>query len=90
MLGQTASYDGVPFFWTQHYDKRVDYLGHAGHWNELVMSGRAGDDRFGVLYAESGRLRAALACGYDREMALMSERMRRPWSVDAAREMLGF
>ncbi|MEX3687115.1 FAD-dependent oxidoreductase [Paraburkholderia sp. BR14263] len=90
MLGQTASYDGVPFFWTQHYDKRVDYLGHAGHWDDLVIAGHAGDDRFGVLYAESDRLRAALACGYDREMALMSERMRRPLSVDAARGILGF
>lgn len=90
MLGQTTRYEGVPFFWTEHYDKRVDYLGHAEYWNDLVISGRAGEDRFGVLYAQAGRLLAALACGYDREMALLSERMRAPLSIEAARDILGF
>lgn len=84
------AYEGVPFFWTQHYGQRVDYLGHAEDWDDPVMSGKPGDERFGVLYGRDGRLLAALACGYEREMALLSERMRDRLSIDAARETLGF
>ncbi|SDB90114.1 FAD-dependent oxidoreductase [Paraburkholderia lycopersici] len=90
MLGGNARYEGVPFFWTQHYDKRVDYLGHAGHWDDLLISGRPGDARFSILYSRLGRLQAALACGHEREMALLSERMREPMSTGAARDVLRF
>ncbi|MCP3712526.1 NAD(P)/FAD-dependent oxidoreductase [Paraburkholderia sp. CNPSo 3274] len=89
MLGENPRYEGVPFFWTQHYGKRVDYLGHAESWDDLVISGRPGDERFGILYSRLGRLQAALACGYEREMALLSERMRERLSTDDARAMLG-
>jgi apoptosis-inducing factor 3 len=88
MLGGNVRYEGVPFFWTQHYDKRLDYLGHAENWDDLVISGRPGDERFGILYSRLGRLQAALACGYEREMALLSERMRARLSIDDARAVL--
>ena len=89
MLGEDTRYDGVPFFWTEHYDKRCDYLGHVEHWDDLAISGRPGDDRFVVLYSRLGRLRAVLACGCEHEMALLSERMREPLSTDSARAILG-
>lgn len=89
MLGHNARYEGVPFFWTEHYGKRVDYLGHADHWDDLVISGRPGDERFGILYSRLGRLQAALGCGYEREMALLSVRMREHLSIDSARAILG-
>ncbi|WP_322028689.1 FAD-dependent oxidoreductase [Paraburkholderia sp. J76] len=90
MMGRNVRYEGVPFFWTQHYDKRVEYLGHAGQWDDLVISGRAGDERFGVLYVGAGRVLAVLACGFEREMAILSERMRETLSADAVRGILGF
>lgn len=89
MLGENVRYEGVPFFWTEHYDKRLDYLGHAGSWDDIVISGRPGDERFAILYLQLGRLQAALACGYEREMALLSERMRERLSTDEARGILG-
>lgn len=89
MLGQDTCYEGVPFFWTEQYGKRFDYLGHAQQWDDLTVSGRPGDDRFVVLYAWHGRLLAALACGCEREMALLSERMREPLLTDSARAILG-
>ncbi|QGZ64889.1 FAD-dependent oxidoreductase [Paraburkholderia acidisoli] len=90
MLGRETRYEGVPYFWTQHYDQRVDYLGHAADWDDLVMQGKPGDARFGVLYVRSGRVLAVLACGYERETAELSERMRERLSVDTARDILGF
>lgn len=89
MLGQNAHYDGVPFFWTQHYGKRLDYLGHASDWDDLEISGHPGDYRFVILYSKLGQIQAVLACGCEREMAQMSERLREPLSTDAARSLLG-
>lgn len=89
MLGQHVHYEGVPFFWTQHYGKRVDYLGHAAQWDDLAMSGQLGDERFAVLYSKLGVVQAVLASGYEREVAQLSERLREPLSVESARGILG-
>jgi apoptosis-inducing factor 3 len=88
MLGQHAHYDGVPFFWTEHYDMRIDYLGQAADWDDLAISGRPGDERFVAIYSKGGRVQAVLACGCEREMAQLSERMREPLSTDDVRAML--
>lgn len=37
MLGDEAPYDDVPFFWTRHFDLIVNYVGHAGRWDELIV-----------------------------------------------------
>ena len=88
MLEKHAHYDGVPFFWTEHYDKRVDYLGHAADWDDLAISGRLGDERFVAIYSKGGLVQAVLACGCEREMAQLSERMRETLSTDDVRAIL--
>jgi apoptosis-inducing factor 3 len=35
-LGQRARFDSVPFFWSQHYDVPINYVGHAERWDEIV------------------------------------------------------
>src|SRR6185437_12767005 len=32
MLGRGERFDAVPFFWSQHYDTAISYVGHAEHW----------------------------------------------------------
>jgi NADPH-dependent 2,4-dienoyl-CoA reductase/sulfur reductase-like enzyme/nitrite reductase/ring-hydroxylating ferredoxin subunit len=45
MLGRREPFDAVPFFWSQHYDVPINYVGHAESWNELVVEGdTAGKD----------------------------------------------
>ncbi len=39
MLGQAAPFTAVPFFWSQHYDVPINYVGHAEAWDEIVTDG---------------------------------------------------
>ncbi len=39
MRGQREPFDAVPFFWSQHYDVPINYVGHAESWDELIVEG---------------------------------------------------
>jgi NADPH-dependent 2,4-dienoyl-CoA reductase/sulfur reductase-like enzyme/nitrite reductase/ring-hydroxylating ferredoxin subunit len=39
MLGRRERFDAVPFFWSQHYDVPINYVGHAEKWDELTVEG---------------------------------------------------
>jgi NADPH-dependent 2,4-dienoyl-CoA reductase/sulfur reductase-like enzyme len=39
MLGRREKFAGVPFFWSQHYDVPINYVGHAETWDELAIDG---------------------------------------------------
>ncbi|HTK14173.1 MAG TPA: FAD-dependent oxidoreductase [Xanthobacteraceae bacterium] len=39
MLGQREAFDAVPFFWSQHYDVPINYVGHAEQWDEIAIDG---------------------------------------------------
>ncbi len=44
MLGDREPFAAVPFFWSQHYDQQVSYVGHAKSWDRLeVVSGLPAD-----------------------------------------------
>ena len=55
MLGLREKFDAVPFFWSQHYDIPINYVGHAEAWDELAVEGDiAGKDCL-VRYKAKGR-----------------------------------
>ncbi|HET7630788.1 MAG TPA: FAD-dependent oxidoreductase [Gemmatimonadaceae bacterium] len=39
VLGAEQRFDAVPFFWSQHYDVAVNYVGHAASWDEIRIDG---------------------------------------------------
>jgi NADPH-dependent 2,4-dienoyl-CoA reductase/sulfur reductase-like enzyme len=39
MLGFRERFNAVPFFWSQHYDIPINYVGHAEKWDELEIEG---------------------------------------------------
>jgi NADPH-dependent 2,4-dienoyl-CoA reductase/sulfur reductase-like enzyme/nitrite reductase/ring-hydroxylating ferredoxin subunit len=58
MLGQRARFDSVPFFWSQHYDVPINYVGHAEQWDEIVVDGDITAKDCLLKYKRKGRLLA--------------------------------
>ncbi len=67
MLGLREPFDAVPFFWSQHYDVPINYVGHAEGWDELVVEGDiAGKDGL-VRMRRAGRTLAVASVFRDLE-----------------------
>jgi len=39
MLGRQKKFTDVPFFWSQHYNVPINYVGHAEGWDEIEVEG---------------------------------------------------
>ncbi len=39
ILGDAEEFTAAPFFWSQHYDVSINYVGHAESWDELKVEG---------------------------------------------------
>lgn len=58
MLGQNERYDAVPFFWSQHYDVPINYIGHAEQWDEIAIDGVIASKDCVLRYKHQGRVLA--------------------------------
>jgi NADPH-dependent 2,4-dienoyl-CoA reductase/sulfur reductase-like enzyme/nitrite reductase/ring-hydroxylating ferredoxin subunit len=88
MLGADEHYLDVPYFWTWHFGKNYDYLGHAQAWDEVEFKGDPYHPPFIGLFGKNGIVAAAVACEEERAMALLAERMKQPLSVDEAWQLI--
>lgn len=59
-------YRDVPFFWSQHYDLALRYVGHASSWDRIETRGRLDDGDFAAFFLREGRMLAAVTVGRDR------------------------
>jgi hypothetical protein len=67
MLGEPEKFTTVPFFWSQHYDVPINYVGHAERWDELVVDGDVQDKDCVVRFKRDGRVLAAASIFRDLE-----------------------
>jgi NADPH-dependent 2,4-dienoyl-CoA reductase/sulfur reductase-like enzyme/nitrite reductase/ring-hydroxylating ferredoxin subunit len=58
MLGQREIFDAVPFFWSQHYDVPINYVGHAEQWDEIAIDGDIAARDCLLKYKSNGRVLA--------------------------------
>jgi NADPH-dependent 2,4-dienoyl-CoA reductase/sulfur reductase-like enzyme/nitrite reductase/ring-hydroxylating ferredoxin subunit len=58
MLGQREAFEAVPFFWSQHYDVPINYVGHAEKWDEVVVDGDIASRDCLLRYRDRGKLLA--------------------------------
>jgi NADPH-dependent 2,4-dienoyl-CoA reductase/sulfur reductase-like enzyme/nitrite reductase/ring-hydroxylating ferredoxin subunit len=58
MLGLNERFDAVPFFWSQHYDVPINYVGHAERWDEIAIDGNIEAKDCLVRYRRNGRVLA--------------------------------
>jgi apoptosis-inducing factor 3 len=58
MLGHCEKFRSVPFFWSQHYDIPINYVGHAQSWDELTIDGEVAAKDCLVRYKRNGRILA--------------------------------
>ncbi len=73
MLGETARYDSVPFFWTYHFGNRIELLGHPEHVDEVVHDGDLPGMAFLARQRQAGKLVGAVACQREAEMASIAD-----------------
>lgn len=66
MLGLGQPFRDVPFFWSQHYDVQVSFVGHAASWSEVDMRGDPAGGDVCAVYRRDGRAVAVATIGRDR------------------------
>ena len=72
MLGSRVKFDTVPFFWSQHYDVPINYVGHAETWDELTIDGEIAARDCVLRYKRNGRVLAVASIYRDAD-SLMAE-----------------
>jgi len=75
MLGSAAPYDYVHTFWSDQYDHKLEYAGHALTWDDFVIRGSLDEGRLIGFYLADGVVRAAVGLdrGGDPELDLDGE-----------------
>jgi NADPH-dependent 2,4-dienoyl-CoA reductase/sulfur reductase-like enzyme/nitrite reductase/ring-hydroxylating ferredoxin subunit len=58
MLGHDEHFDAVPFFWSQHYDIPINYVGHAERWDAIDIDGDIKAKDCLLRYKSGGRILA--------------------------------
>jgi NADPH-dependent 2,4-dienoyl-CoA reductase/sulfur reductase-like enzyme len=85
MLGLGGPFNDVPFFWSQHYDVTLSYIGHASGEAEIEVLGSLEKRDATVLYRSGGQLAAVLTVGRDKQSLAFESALehRDPSALDA-------
>jgi apoptosis-inducing factor 3 len=67
ILGQKVPCTIVPFFWSQHYDVGISYVGHAKRWDRTDISGSVAQKDCTVALRAGPKTLAVITIGRDKE-----------------------
>ena len=77
ILGRRERFDAVPFFWSQHYDMAISYVGHAARWDATKVEGSLADHDGKVTFLKAGRPLAVATIFRDRDSLMAEAEMER-------------
>jgi NADPH-dependent 2,4-dienoyl-CoA reductase/sulfur reductase-like enzyme len=67
--GASTSFSSVPYFWSDQYDRKIQFVGLArGHEEMVIVDGSLADRRLTALFRSGGRLAACLAVNQPRAL----------------------
>ena len=66
ILGRGEPFDAVPFFWSQHYDIAIRYIGHAERWDRVQVDGSLEKQDATVSFFKNDRRVAVATVSRDR------------------------
>ena len=67
MLGHAIPFTAVPFFWSQHYDVPINYVGHTTGWDAVEIAGDINAKDCILRFKKNGRLQAVVSIFRDLE-----------------------
>jgi NADPH-dependent 2,4-dienoyl-CoA reductase/sulfur reductase-like enzyme/nitrite reductase/ring-hydroxylating ferredoxin subunit len=65
ILGQRQPFTAVPFFWSQHYELAINYVGHAESFDSAAIDGSLDSHDCEISYLRGGRILAAATISRD-------------------------
>lgn len=67
ILGAREAYAVPPFFWSQHYDAGINYVGHAARWDRIETDGDPAKYNFTARFVADGKTLAVATIYRDLE-----------------------
>ena len=68
ILGGSADYDPVPYFWSEQFGRMMQYVGWHGGADGLIWRGRPAEAKWAACWLAGDRLVAALTVGLPRDL----------------------
>jgi len=65
ILDRREPFTAAPFFWSQHYDVAVNYVGHAEKWDSIAIDGKLEEGNFSATYLRGEKTLAVATVSRD-------------------------
>ncbi len=67
LLGRRRPFTDAPFFWSQHYDVTISYVGHATKWDRIDLAGSLAERSATAAFRLGGEVRAVATVFRDQD-----------------------